>query len=124
MPTVWNMTDLNRIQGELPAWTGSLLLRNGVFERLSVEQVEEALKRFAQHDWGDGHPEGEDNDANLASGTRMVMATYRATDWSVDEPFYIEWTPENYLQQIKSRRNPDPAEQHMAYTEVLTANDY
>lgn len=123
MPTIWNMDDLSRIQAELPPWMGILLLRSGVFERLSVEEVEEALKRFAKHDWGEGHPEGDDNDENLKSGKRIVMAKYRATAWGLDEPFYLMWRPENFNQQFKSALFPTP-DPHLADIEVLTFNDY
>lgn len=117
----WDMEVFKEIQLELPDWMGSLFLKNSVDSYLSPREVRRALLQFASHDWGEGHPERDDNDENLKKGER-VFAQYRAKDFS-GQPFYIIWTPENYNQRFKSWLFPEP-EPHEAYVEVLTVDDY
>lgn len=71
---------------------------------------------------GKGSPEGDDNDQLLQEGNKIVLAEYTAQDWG-EEPFYVMFTPKDYLKQFRSWILPDP-QGHPPYTEILTYNDY
>lgn len=117
----WDEEIYREIEAELPDWMGALCIRNSVDTCLSPREVRRALLMFANHNWGEGHPEGEDNDRLLKEGQK-VFAQYRAKDFT-NQPFYIMWFPENYNQQFRSWIYPDP-KPHLAYVEVLTYQDY
>jgi hypothetical protein len=119
----WTPTHLATIQAALPAWLGHLLLRNAVPANLSPRDVADALARFGAKDWGEGHPdEGDCCDADLAAGM-PVLATYRATDFVPGDPFYIKYTPANWLRRVYSGLDKEVSE-GPAWVDVLTAEDY
>lgn len=114
----WTAESAKAVHEAMPPWMGNLALRSGVPSRLSPRDVAKAIERFVAEDYGEGHPEGVDNPDWMG----CIFATYRATDFVPNEPFYVRWTPENQMVKL----NPALGEEgeHPAYTEILTWSDY
>lgn len=118
----WTTETFNEVKSAMPEWMGALMLRVGVPSRLSPADVKRAIERFAERDYGEGHPEGIDLPGDETKG-EAIFAQYRASDHVPNEPFYLRWTPRNYYRE----KYPEMAqgdEEEPAHLEVLTWSDY